>query len=257
MFKQLKTALILFALLSVLTGLLYPGAVTLLAQVLFPKPGERQPVDGEWECCRLHADRAELHRAENISGAGFRPRRVSPYNAAASSGSNLGPTNPALDAQVHARLDALRAADPGNNLPVPVDLVTASASGLDPHISPAAAAYQAERVAAPAVCRSNRSRSDRAKHPGPHCWGSWASRGSMFCSSIWPWTVYNNAMNEDIQRPDPDELLERIQAEEERQSTRQTENLPRLCRRSGQDLRHAGSRPPAPQRGGGCGRRVC
>ncbi|MNT39481.1 Potassium-transporting ATPase C chain [compost metagenome] len=70
-----------------------------------------------------------------------------PYNPAASAGSNLGPTNPALTDAARARIDALHAADPGNQAPVPVDLVTASGSGLDPHISPAAAEYQAARVA--------------------------------------------------------------------------------------------------------------
>jgi K+-transporting ATPase ATPase C chain len=146
MLKHLKPALILFALLSGLTGLLYPGVVTLLAQVIYPRQanGSLLVRDGEIAGSTLIG--------QNFSGTEYFWGRLSatagqPYNAAASSGSNLGPLNPALAAQAQARLNALRAADPGNNLPVPVDLVTASASGLDPHISPAAAAYQAERVA--------------------------------------------------------------------------------------------------------------
>jgi potassium-transporting ATPase KdpC subunit len=146
MFKQLKPALIVFALLSVITGLLYPGAVTLLAQVIFPSQanGSLLVVDGKLAGSALIG--------QNFDDAKYFWGRLSatggqPYNAAASSGSNLGPTNPNLEAQAQARLDALRAADPGNNLPVPVDLVTASGSGLDPHISPAAASYQAARVA--------------------------------------------------------------------------------------------------------------
>jgi K+-transporting ATPase ATPase C chain len=146
MFKHLKPALILFALMSGLTGLLYPAAVTLLAQGLFPRQanGSLILINGEIAGSALIG--------QEFSGAEYFWGRLSatggqPYNASASSGSNLGPLNPALKAQVQARLDALRAADPHNPLPIPVDLVTSSGSGLDPHISPAAAAYQAARVA--------------------------------------------------------------------------------------------------------------
>jgi K+-transporting ATPase ATPase C chain len=144
--EQLKPALMVFLLLTVLTGLVYPLAVTGLAQMLFPYQANGSLIvrDGRTIGSELIGQPFDAPR--NFWG---RPSATSPfpYNAAASSGSNLGPTNPALAEAVKARVAALRAADLGNDAPVPVDLVTASGSGLDPHISPAAAAYQARRVA--------------------------------------------------------------------------------------------------------------
>jgi len=129
----LRPALVLLALLSAVTGLAYPAVVTGLAELL-PAPGPERLV------------------GQPFSEPGHfwsRPSATAPfpYNAAASTGSNLGPSNPALHDAVRARIEALRAADPGNGAPVPVDLVTASGSGLDPHLSPAAALYQVPRVA--------------------------------------------------------------------------------------------------------------
>jgi K+-transporting ATPase ATPase C chain len=144
--EQLKPALMVFLLLTVLTGLVYPLAVTGLAQMLFPYQANGSLIvrDGRTIGSELIGQPFDAPR--NFWG---RPSATSPfpYNAAASSGSNLGPTNPALAEAVKAQVAALRAADLGNDAPVPVDLVTASGSGLDPHISPAAAAYQARRVA--------------------------------------------------------------------------------------------------------------
>ncbi|VTU18510.1 potassium-transporting ATPase subunit KdpC [Variovorax sp. PBL-E5] len=141
-----RPALVLFALLSALTGLVYPLVVTGAAQAVFPSQAAGSLVvrDG-------HAIGSTLI-GQNFSDPGHfwgRPSATAPmpYNAAASGGSNLGPSNPALVDAVKGRIEALRAADPGNTAPVPADLVTASASGLDPHISPAAARYQAARVA--------------------------------------------------------------------------------------------------------------
>jgi potassium-transporting ATPase KdpC subunit len=143
---QMRPALTMLLLLTVLTGLVYPLAVTGLAQLLFPDQANGSLIvrEGRVIGSRLigqYFDKPEYFWSRPSATAPF------PYNAAASGGSSLGPTNPVLIESVNARVAALRAADPGNDLPIPVDLVTASGSGLDPHISPAAAQYQAKRVA--------------------------------------------------------------------------------------------------------------
>ncbi len=142
----IRPALTLFILLSLITGLIYPLLVTGIGQALFPKQAAGSLIerDGKRVGSRLIG--------QNFTDPKYfwgRPSATGPYpnNAAASSGSNLGPLNPALKEAVEGRVKALRDADPGNAAPVPVDLVTASASGLDPHISPAAADYQVTRVA--------------------------------------------------------------------------------------------------------------
>ena len=146
MFKILRPTLVIFVLLSALTGLLYPLAVTGAGQALFPAQAEGSLV------LRGGKPVGSSLIGQNFSDPAHfwgRPSATAPmpYNAGASSGSNQGQLNPALADAVKSRVEALRAADPGNAQPVPVDLVTASASGLDPHISPAAARYQAARVA--------------------------------------------------------------------------------------------------------------
>ncbi len=141
-----RPAVSLFVLLSIVTGLLYPGLVTGIAQLAFPAAANGSLIlsDGKPVGSELIG--------QNFTAPKYfwgRPSATSPqaYNAGASSGSNQGPLNPALADAVKARVEALLAADPGNQRPVPIELVTASASGLDPHISPAAADYQADRVA--------------------------------------------------------------------------------------------------------------
>ncbi|SEU19660.1 potassium-transporting ATPase subunit KdpC [Variovorax sp. OV084] len=141
-----RPVLVVFALLSALTGLIYPMAVTGAAKAAFPSQaaGSLIVLDGTTVGSRLIGQ--NFSDPKHFWG---RPSATAPqpYNATASGGSNQGPLNPALTDAVKARVEALRAADPGNTAPVPVDLVTASASGLDPDISPAAAQYQAARVA--------------------------------------------------------------------------------------------------------------
>ena len=166
----IRPAITLFILLSIVTGLLYPLLVTGISQALFPgqAAGSLIERDGKLIGSRLIG--------QNFTDPKYfwgRPSATSPYpnNAAASSGSNLGPLNPALKAAVESRVKALREADPGNTVPVPVDLVTASASGLDPHISPAAADYQIGRVARARGLASEAVRALVAQHTEDRQWG--------------------------------------------------------------------------------------
>jgi K+-transporting ATPase ATPase C chain len=143
----LRQSAALLVLLAILTGLFYPLAVTGIAWILFPRQaqGSLIAVKGKVLGSALIGQPFE---SPKYFWSRLSATQPFPYNAAASGGSNLGPDNPVLLQAVQARLAALHAADPGNTSAVPVDLVTASASGLDPDISVAAARYQAERVAA-------------------------------------------------------------------------------------------------------------
>ncbi|MBI1852957.1 MAG: potassium-transporting ATPase subunit KdpC [Planctomycetes bacterium] len=145
MFHHLRQSFLMLLFLTVITGVLYPLAVTGAAKTLFPRKAE-----GSLEV------RDGVVVGSTLIGQAFddpryfwgRPSATTPpCNGAASSGSNLGPTNPALKEAVEKRIAALRASDPENPDPIPIDLVTASASGLDPHITPAGALWQVRRIA--------------------------------------------------------------------------------------------------------------
>lgn len=144
MTRLMRTALAIFVLLSLLTGAVYPALVTGIAQLCFPWQASGSLVrNGEQAVGSVHIGQA-------FRGAAWfhgRPSATAPeFNALASSGSNLGPTHPALEERVHASLVALRAENPDQTGAIPIDLVTTSGSGLDPHISPAAALWQVPRV---------------------------------------------------------------------------------------------------------------
>jgi potassium-transporting ATPase KdpC subunit len=144
--SELRPALIVFALLTVLTGVVYPLVVTGVGQAVFPGQSNGSVIESGGRAIGSKLLGQPFSSPEYFWS---RPSTTGPqpYNGAVSSGSNQGPINPALESAVSDRIAALRAADPGNAAPVPVDLVTASGSGLDPHVSPAAAEYQVARVA--------------------------------------------------------------------------------------------------------------
>jgi len=146
MLAHCRAALVSLALLTIVTGLAYPAIVTGIAQVAFPYRANGSLVVKDGKTLGSELIGQPFDDPKYFWG---RPSATAPfaYNAGSSSGSNLSPTNADLIKAVQGRVDALRTADPGNTASVPVDLVTASGSGLDPHISPAAALYQVSRVA--------------------------------------------------------------------------------------------------------------
>ena len=144
--NQIRPALSMFAILTVLTGLAYPLLVTGVSQVAFPQQANGSLIVHEGKPLGSALIGQSFTEPKYFWGRPSATASV-PYNAAASGGSNLGSLNPAQKEAVEGRVKALRDADPTNAAPIPVDLVTASASGLDPHISPAAAYWQLQRVA--------------------------------------------------------------------------------------------------------------
>ena len=170
MLKEFKPALILLIALSVLTGMIYPALVTGLANVVFPNQANGSLLENEGKIVGSRLI------GQNFADPGHfwgRPSATGPmpYNAAASSGSNQGPLNPALEAAVKGRIAALQASNPGQSAPIPVDLVTASASGLDPHISVAAALWQVPRIAGQRRLAETEITSLVTKHTEGRQWG--------------------------------------------------------------------------------------
>lgn len=153
MISQIRPALTMLLAFTVITGVLYPLAVTGIAQVVFPRQanGSLIVIDGKTYGSELIGQQFDDPKYfwGRLSATGtFAYNAFNADDLTGSSGSNYGPLNPALLEMVQARVDALKSADPNNTAPIPVDLVTASGSGLDPHISVAAALYQVHRVAA-------------------------------------------------------------------------------------------------------------
>ena len=163
MLRTFRDALLMLIALTIVTGAVYPLVVTGIAQLALRDAANGSILERDGKAVGSALIGQPFSAPRYFWG---RPSATAPmpYNAGASTGSNLGPTNPALTEAVKGRVEALRAADPGNSAPVPVDLVTASASGLDPHVSPAAADYQVARVARVRGIDPARVRALVAKH---------------------------------------------------------------------------------------------
>jgi K+-transporting ATPase ATPase C chain len=146
MWRQLRIALIFLVLFTVITGIIYPSVVTGIAQAFFHHQANGSLIEKDGKSVGSELIGQPFSDPKYFWGR-LSATSPFPYNADSSSGSNYGPTNPALRQAVQARIDALKVVDPDNDEPIPVDLVTFSASGLDPHISVAAANYQVSRVA--------------------------------------------------------------------------------------------------------------
>jgi potassium-transporting ATPase KdpC subunit len=142
----IRPVVVLFAALTVVTGLVYPVVVTAVAHAAFPHQANGSLIEKDGKAVGSELLGQQFDAPSYFWGR-LSATSPNPYNPQASGGSNLGPTNPALADEVKGRISALHDADPTNTAPIPVDLVTSSGSGLDPDISPAAAAYQIDRVA--------------------------------------------------------------------------------------------------------------
>lgn len=170
MLSHLRPALGALVFFTLVTGVLYPFVITLTAQLLFPTQANGSLIVQDGNVVGSVLIGQAFDAPEYFWS---RPSATAPfaYNAAASSGSNLGPTNPALRAAIKTRVENLRAADPDNTVPIPIDLVTASASGLDPHISVAAAEYQVARVARARSLNETRVRALVTQFTEPRAFG--------------------------------------------------------------------------------------
>jgi potassium-transporting ATPase KdpC subunit len=170
MFAILRPAFMVFITLSILTGALYPLFVYGFAQLIFPVQANGSLTGREGKPIGSELIGQPFDDPKYFWG---RPSATPdfPYNSASSSGSNLGPSNPALVEAVKARVEALQKADPGNPSSIPIDLVTSSGSGLDPHLSPAAALYQASRVARFRGLSEERVRTLVGQFTEPRQWG--------------------------------------------------------------------------------------